>query len=160
MRVAHIKGKGYPLGYHFVPHDAGAREKSGDNFQQQLEKAGLANIVILPRCVSVWPGINKTRELMPRMLFHAKHCARLVDACDAYRMKPSTIDGHLTDMPVHDWSSHGCDALRQLGEGMMCGRIKDGPEPPPARVISPIDGLGDRPRHVSGPRVITGFDDD
>jgi len=106
-------------------------------------------------------GINKTRELMPRMLFHATRCGRLVEACDAYRMRPSSIDGHLTDVPVHDWSSHGCDALRQLGEGMAAGLIKDGPEPPPARVISPIDGLGDaKPRRASGPRIITGFDDD
>lgn len=161
MRVAHIKGKGYPLGYHFLPHDAKAREKSGDNFEQQLEKAGLHNIRVIPRCIEVWTGINKTRELMPRMLFHATRCGRLVDACDAYRMRPSSIDGHLTDVPVHDWSSHGCDALRQLGEGMAAGLIKDGPEPPPARVISPIDGLGDRqPRRASGPRIITGFDDD
>ena len=147
-RVAHMKGKGYPLGSHFLPHDAKAKEKSGDNFKEQLEKAGLHNIEVVPRCVEIWTGINKTVELMPRMLFHATNCARLVDACDAYRKRPSSVDGHLTDVPVHDWSSHGADALRQLAEAMEAGLIKNGPQAPPSRVISPIAGLGDRPRRV------------
>jgi len=147
-RVAWLKGKGYPLGSHFLPHDARAKEKSGDNFQQQLEKAGLANIEIVPRCANVVPGINKTRELIPRMLFHAKKCARLIDALDAYRWKVSPIDGRFTDDPVHDWSSHGCDALRQLAEAMDAGLLKNGPQPAAPRVISPIRGLGDAPRRV------------
>lgn len=143
-RVAHLRAKGYPLGTHFLPHDAAARERSGLNFEEQLKAAGLANIRVVPRCVEVWTGINKTLELMPRMLFHAKRCEKLIHSVEAYHTKRSARDGHLTDEPVHDWSSHDADALRQIGEAMDAGLLRDGAGAGGrrVRVISPIEGLG------------------
>lgn len=152
-RVAHIRGKGYPLGTHFLPHDAAARQYSGMNFVEQLTAAGLANIKVVPRCVEVWTGINRTTELIPRMIFHVERCEGLVASLEAYHVKKDTND------PEHDWSSHDADALRQIGEAMDAGLLKDGSQGGGGgvegiRVISPMAGMGDG-RRRGGVRVVT-----
>lgn len=123
-RVAHMLAKGYPYGGHFFPHDATAQEKSGLNFEQQMRKAGLENIRIVPRCADVWPGINKAGELLPRMVFHKNKCASLLESLECYHTKQERASGHQTSVPVHDWSSHDADAFRMLAEAMMNGMLK------------------------------------
>ena len=52
--------------------------------------------------------------MLPRCWFDAKRCARGIDALKLYR---SDIDDKLQTLrqrPVHDWASHGADALRYL----------------------------------------------
>ncbi len=143
-RVAHIRGKGYPLGNHYLPHDAGIKEYSGLSYEEQLAVAGLHNIKVVPRCVEEWTGINKVNELIPRMLFHAGRCESLVASLEAYHTKEDASDGHMTSKPVHDWSSHDCDAMRVMGEAMGAGLLKDGTTAGGGgvRVLSPIEGLG------------------
>ncbi|QJE99107.1 hypothetical protein [Luteolibacter luteus] len=123
-RVAHMRAKGYPYGFHFMPHDAGAQEKSGKNFQQQMREAGLESIRILPRPMTIWPGINKVDELLPRFVFRIPQCDHLVASLEQYHTKKSNVDGHLTDMVVQDWSTHSTDTLRVAGEAMMNGMLK------------------------------------
>lgn len=147
-RVAHLKAKGYTYGGHFFPHDAEAKEKGGLNFEDQMKKAGLDSISIIPVCVEVWTGINKMIQLFPRIWFHKTRCAKLIAGLDAYHTKEDkTNPGHQTSQPVHDWASHDADTFRYIGEAMDAGLVKNGPQPPPSRVISPIEGFGD-----SGPR--------
>ena len=141
-RVAHIKGKGYPYGGHFLPHDAAAKEKSGQNFQEQLEEAGLKQIEIVPRCAEVWTGINAVGQMIPRMLFHAGKCERLIASLESYHVREKAKGGGETSQPEHDWSSHDADAMRQIAEAMEAGMIRDGAQPK-TRVISPIPGIGD-----------------
>jgi hypothetical protein len=156
-RVAHIKAKGYSYGGHILPHDARAQEKSGKSFKEQLEEAGLRNTMIVPRCVEIWTGINAAAELLPRCYFDKERCGKLVESLEAYHTREDRKTGHETSQPVHDWSSHDADAFRQIAEAMEAGLIKNGPQPPPARVISPIDGFGDAPRRG---RVLADFIDD
>ncbi|MCU0751547.1 MAG: hypothetical protein MUC40_00690 [Akkermansiaceae bacterium] len=155
-RVAHIRGKGYPYGFHFLPHDADNTGYVGTTYREQLEAAGLANIRVTPRCDEIWTGINKLTELMPRMVIHAKHCARLIASLESYHTKEDARDGHMTSDVVHDWSSHDCDAMRQIAEAINAGMLKDGSQARGGKVISPIAGLGDvSPRRR---RVISPFD--
>jgi len=122
-RVSHMIGKGYHYGYHYMPHDAAAQEKSGLNFQQQMNRAGLEGIRVIPQCRSVWPGINKAHEILPRVLFHSVKCARLVAALEQYHTRKSAVDGHVTDAIVNDWSTHDTDALRMLAETLLNGMV-------------------------------------
>lgn len=156
-RVAHMREKGYPYGAHLFPHDAGARERNGDNFEETMAKAGLKNIKVIPRCPEIWPGITKVQELFPRMLFHRTRTAHLRDALEAYHRKEDKKTGFIKSEPEHDWSSHDADAVRMLAEAMMAGLIKDGPQPPPPRVISPIEGFGDN-RRMRESRTLSPFD--
>lgn len=155
-RVAHLKAKGYPYGGHLFPHDAGAKEKSGKNFEEQMTDAGLTSISIIPRCPEVWPGINKMGELLPRMLFHKTRCKKLIEALSCYRTKEDkTKAGHQTSQPVHDWASHPADAFRMIGEAMDAGLVNRTASPSGV-VISPIAGLGGKPQ--KGSRVISPLD--
>ncbi len=123
-RVAHMAAKGYYYGGHFMPHDAAAQEKSGKNFKEQMEAAGLTGIQIVPRCRSEWPGVNKLNELLPRMVFHKTKCEFLLESWENYHVKQDTRDGTLTDILVDDWSAHDADAGRILGEAMLNGMLK------------------------------------
>lgn len=123
-RVSHMLSKGYPLGSHYFPHDAAAQEKSGKNFKEQMKEAGLEGIVIVPRCREIWPGINKAAELLPRMVFHKTRCAKLLESLECYHTKEERTSGHLTSIPVHDWSSHDADAFRMFSEAMLNGLLK------------------------------------
>lgn len=125
QRVAHMKAKGYPFGGHFMPHDAAAKEKSGKNFQQQMEEAGLSNIRIIPRCHEIWPGVNKLAELFPRIVFHKTKCAYLIESLENYRTKEDkSAEGAMTNRIVEDWSCHSTDSARMLAEAMLNGMLK------------------------------------
>lgn len=137
-RVAHMNAKGYAYGGHFFPHDAAAEEKSGLNFQQQMTRAGLQGIRIVPRCREVWTGINRAAELFSRMVFDKTRCAVLLEALEAYHTKEAKKDGHVTSEPVHDWASHDADAFRQLAEAMQAGMLKGNAEI--LREIRPLPG--------------------
>ena len=123
-RVAHMLAKGYPYGTHFFPHDAAAQEKSGLNFQQQMQQAGLEGIRIVPRCRDVWPGINKAVELMPRMVFRKGTTVALLEALESYHTRTTKHETYNSSDPVHDWSSHDADAFRMLAEAMLNGLLK------------------------------------
>ncbi|RYD21744.1 MAG: hypothetical protein EOP88_10360 [Verrucomicrobiaceae bacterium] len=149
QRVAHLRAKGYTYHTHHLPHDAAARERGGLNFEDQLKQAGLAPLTIIPQTNNLWTGINKMTELLPRIWFHKSRCEKLIAGLDAYHTREDrTNPGHQTSTPVHDWASHDADAFRYIGEAMAAGLVKNGPQPPPPRVISPIEGLGDVTPHV------------
>src|SRR5215210_7016944 len=61
QRVAHILGKGYPLGFHYLPHDAAQTERSGRTFSGEITSAGLRNVRVVPRTADAWIGINDLR---------------------------------------------------------------------------------------------------
>jgi hypothetical protein len=71
-RVAHMLGKGYLYGCHFLPHDAMATQKSGRTFLNELKEAGLANCRAVPRTQDVWVGINWLRQMLWRRPNSAK----------------------------------------------------------------------------------------
>jgi hypothetical protein len=153
QRVAHILGKGYPYGWHYLPHDAGATERTGRTFQTELAAAGLRNTRIIPRTVDIWIGINRLRQLLPRMSFRLPACERGVEALTNYHTRRESTGGAAQDMPVHDWSSHAADALRMLAEAEMAGMIEGGSDTArkarrgsPSRVL-----MGSR--HLSAQRV-------
>lgn len=126
QRVARMLGKGYPLGFHYLPHDAAATERSGRTFQGELAAAGLLNTRIIPRTHDIWVGINRLRQVLPRMTFRLPACERGLEALANYHTRRESGLGIARDEPVHDWSSHAADALRVLAEAEMAGMIQGG----------------------------------
>ena len=122
-RIAHMMGKGYHYGFHFMPHDAAATEQSGLNFQQQMTRAGLENIKIIPRCRTIWPGVNKLAELFPRFVFHETNTDYLRESLENYRRKIDK-DGSVTDSIHENWACHSTDTMRMLAEAMLNGLLK------------------------------------
>lgn len=150
QRIAHILAKGYNLGAHFLPHDAAATERSGRTFLSELSAAGLPNLRLLPRTHDVWIGINRLRQLMPRMHFRLPACERGIEALENYRTQPKGPAGVSRDEPLHDWSSHAADALRSLAEAEMAGLIPgDGNNQSTARRRPTVMDVGRTRRHAS-----------
>ena len=95
-----------------LPHDAQARELgTGKSRVEMLEGLGFRSR-IAPR-LSVEDGIEAVRRLIPRMWIDADKCAAGLSAVRDYREK---IDPkrRVSMGPLHDWTSHGEDALRYL----------------------------------------------
>lgn len=123
QRVAMMLAKGYNYGKHYLPHDAAQTERSGEKLTGTLIKAGLpaSSIVCVPRCHSVWVGINHALELFPALSFNEPKCREGLAALTAYHTK-KTVAG-VADEPVHDWSSHAADAFRYLAEAHYHGLL-------------------------------------
>jgi len=127
QRVAHMLGKGYPYGMHFLPHDAISTNTSGRTFLNELESAGLTNVRCVPRTYDIWIGINHLRQIFPRLAFVLPATERGLDALAAYHFKPVSAGGIIKDEPVHDWSSHSADALRIMAEADLAGMLQSSP---------------------------------
>lgn len=124
-RFAHMMAKGYNYAWHFLPHDAEAEEYMGDNYQQTLNKAGFTNLRIIPRCRTIWPGINHVIEISNRFVIHRNRCADFVSSMEIYRVKKSTVDGHLTDIIVQGDECHDVDPLRMMAESLLNKMLGD-----------------------------------
>lgn len=132
-RVAHMLAKGYPFGYHFFPHDAMQTDRTGRTVMTELAKCGLKNVRVVPRTHDIWVGINRLKQIFPRLRFRLPQCEHALDALQNYHTRTQST-GTLMDEPVHDWSSHAADALRTFAEAEMAGMIKVSMAPPKPRM--------------------------
>lgn len=106
-----LQGKGYVYSQHLVPHDAGKGEVgTGTSLVEQGQALGvkLDRQALTP----LMHGINATRPIIGRMRFDSKRCERGIDALTNYRYEWNDARHTLSPKPLHDWSSHGADALR------------------------------------------------
>jgi len=128
-RVSRLLAKGYTYGFHYLPHDAAATQKSGRTFQTELNHVGLPNTRVVPQTHDISVGINHLRQIMPRMTFRVPACDRGLEALSCYHTKRETSGGTALDIPVHDFSSHFSDSLRVLAEADMSGMLQRGGSP-------------------------------
>lgn len=143
QRVAEMMSRGHAYAGHILPHDGAATQKGGLTYAEELEKAGLKNVVTLPVTRDRRAGINRLRSMLPSMSFDETCCKQGIEALEAYHLEYDARRRMFRDEPRHDWSSHPCDALRYLAEAAATGAVKVGALEQPSRLISPIEGLGD-----------------
>jgi len=122
-RVAFMLAKGFSFGKHYLPHDAQQTERTGTTLAAELGKAGLTNIVTVPRTHSVWIGINHLLEMFPALSFRVPQCDGGLDGLAAYRTRRQGEGAQSTNEPIHDWSSHIADALRVMAEAHHAGLV-------------------------------------
>jgi phage terminase large subunit len=126
-----VKGKPWPRGVDFVPHDAKVRELgTGKTRVETMKACGLA-----PRLVpahTVPDGINAVRQTLARMWF-AERCRDGVELLKQYRADWDDVNRCFRDKPKHDFTSHGADAMRYLC--MAWREIAAQPEPEPRRWV-------------------------
>jgi hypothetical protein len=147
QRISFMLGKGYPLGTHYLPHDAGATKTSGRSFQAELRDAGLPNTRIVARTQNIWVGINRLLQMFPRLSFRVPACQQGVEALENYRIRPSAQGVIATNEPVHDWASHAADAMRVMAEAVMHGMVEGGSR----------EAVEGRRMSRGGPQVVMGF---
>lgn len=95
-----------------LPHDAQARELgTGKSRIEMLEAMGFRT-TLAPR-LSVEDGIEAVRRMLPQTWIDAEKCAAGLRAIREYREKVDP-KRKVSFGPLHDWTSHGADALRYL----------------------------------------------
>jgi len=97
----------------YLPHDGfHVRHQSGKDDATILQ--GLGWSVEKVPSTSINSGIDRLRELFPRIYFDKERTARLVECLKRYRWNISAKTGEAV-RPLHDEYSHGADVARYLG---------------------------------------------
>lgn len=107
-----LKNRPYSYAPLILPHDAQARELgTGKSRVEMLEGLGFKTR-IAPK-LSVEDGIETVRRMLPRTWIDETKCAVGLRAIRDYREKRDE-KRRINLGPLHDWTSHGSDALRYL----------------------------------------------
>ena len=124
-----LKNKPYDYGYHYVPHDAMAREMGTGRSIFETLKALLGSHPYLVPKLSVMDGINATRVTLGSAWFDAAKCHDGLEALRAYRADFDERNKVFSDRPKHDWASHSADAARYMS--LAWREIAPAKPPPP-----------------------------
>lgn len=96
----------------YLPHDGFAtRHQTGKTDADVMTALGWS--VMQTPNMAVEQGINRTREVFPRVYFNRDRTSRLVECLKRYRRQINTNTNEPGN-PVHDEFSHGADAFRYL----------------------------------------------
>ena len=117
-----------PFALHYGPHDL----EDSQDYATPKTRLGIAlgkgmRFTVVPRG-ALEDGIEATRVLLRRSVFHERACEEGLNALRSYRYERNEIAQVYRLTPVHDWASHGADALRTAAVGL--GGIKMPLKPP------------------------------
>lgn len=117
--VIQLNQRGYMYGEDWLPHDGvdciiHARF-SGDKSRspEQLLRAAGRKVRIAPK-LHVASGINAVRMMLSSCWFDETKCADGLMALRHYQWGVPSKNGAVKREPLHDWASHGADAMRTL----------------------------------------------
>ena len=115
-----------------LPHDGSRRDFNETTYEQAFRLAGYSTILV-PRTQDKWDSIENTRELLQHCIIHARcgektHANGIsypsgLDSLKDYRTGPEGAHGTLRSQPLHDKSSHACDALTTFADAVHRGFI-------------------------------------
>ena len=112
-----LADKGYHYTRHVLPHDARVKELgSGKSRIETLANLGIKDVEIAPS-LAVEDGIQAVRSMIGRTWFDAEKCERGIEALRQYRREFDDKLKTWRGRPLHDWTSHGADAIRYLAIG-------------------------------------------
>jgi phage terminase large subunit len=112
LRALRLDDQPMNWGSIYLPHDGfHKRHQTGKDDATVLQGLGW-DVQKVPN-VAVNSGIDRAREVFPRVYFHKERAARLVECLKRYRWNISAKTGQGVT-PLHDEFSHGADAFRYL----------------------------------------------
>jgi len=104
----------WQYGTHYAPHDIKVREL-GHGAKTRIDMArelGI-NFEVVPN-LPIQEGIELARGIFHRLWIDSKQCKYLIKCIENYHKHFNERLNVYSDKPVHDWSSHSCDAFRYL----------------------------------------------
>jgi phage terminase large subunit len=107
---------GWRYGDHFFPLDVQVRELSTGKSRVDTLKARGVEVTLVPQH-NLLDGINAVRKMLARTWIDPERCERGLEALRQYCRE---YDHRLKDWkqnPLHNWTSHGSDALRYFAAG-------------------------------------------
>ena len=112
-----LQDKDYIYDTHYGPHDLDVTEFSNGKTRREVAAALGVRFRIAPRLL-LEDGIHAVKMLLPRCKIDSDNCADLLIALRHYHRKFNDKERIFKSKPVHDFSSHMCDALRCLATGL------------------------------------------
>lgn len=106
-----IRRRPYSYSRHVGPHDLANKVWALDGTTQQIAANHGIHFTVAPK-LPVKDGIDATRTLLSQCLFDAVKCDPGIRALEHYEFEWDEDKRIFGDKPVHDWSSHGADAIR------------------------------------------------
>lgn len=116
-----------------LPHDGAKRDVLYSvRYTDHVKQAGYT-VIQVPRTSNVWSGIDNTRDMLRRSVFH-KRCDEPtvvdgitymsgVDALCNYRTPQPGSSGSISNAPLHDLCSHPADSARQIADALANGKL-------------------------------------
>jgi phage terminase large subunit len=112
--VQAVLAKPYSYAGHIIPHDGfNVSKQTGKTTAQMMENLGLKHLERAPDH-RVEDGINQVTLFLSRCWFDAVKCARGIECLKMYRTEYDEKLETLKPRPLHNWASHGADAVRYL----------------------------------------------
>jgi len=109
--IKYLQNLPYIYGDHYLPHDAGSGSvQTGQTFQHRAFDRGSKSIVLDRDDVEI--GIESVRSLLTTCYINESKCAKLIKCLEHYRKRFNEQTNAYSNTPLHDWSSHGADAMR------------------------------------------------
>ena len=103
-------------GEHCAPHDVEVRDMMTKT--KRIDTARDMGIILrtVPRTKNLADSIEATRRLFARCWFDERRCEQGINALASYHREYDDAHQCYRDVPVHDWSSNGADAFRQMAQ--------------------------------------------
>ena len=106
--------RGFIYGTHYAPHDIEVQDWSHPEAKTRKETAkgfGLELSTVQAPKVKM-EGIDATRRFLATCYIDSIHCERGIKCLDNYRKEWDERLGTWSKDPLHNWASHGADALQ------------------------------------------------
>ena len=113
-----VKEKDYVYQDHYAPHDIEVTDFGNGKTRREVAYQLGVRFKVVPK-LPLEDGIHATSMLLPRCWIDVDHCKKLIDALRHYHRKYIDKNRMFRSKPVHDWSSHACDAMRYLAVGLQ-----------------------------------------
>ncbi|MES2136117.1 MAG: PBSX family phage terminase large subunit [Pseudomonadota bacterium] len=127
--VIQLNQRAYMYGEDWLPHDGVDciihSRFSGDKSRspEQLMRAAGRKVRIAPK-LHVASGINAVRTMFSSCWFDETRCGEGLQALRHYQWGVPAQNGAVKREPLHDWASHGADALRTLAVSIKAPEVK------------------------------------
>lgn len=109
-----IAEKPYLYGRHFFPHDMAVTEWAGPKFTRVEKARQLGLKATIVDDVGLEDGIEHVRSAFGKLWIDERRCSKLIKCVENYRREYDSTKRVYGTKPLHNWASHGCDALRYM----------------------------------------------
>ena len=113
-----LRKKGYRYGQHIAPHDIAVRELgTGVTRLETARRMGIG-FTAAPQ-IPVMDGIESVRQVLASSYIDKDRCAQGLSALWGYQREYDEEHQCFRTQPLHDWTSHGADAMRYAAVGFV-----------------------------------------
>lgn len=124
-----VRDKPYTYGNHWAPWDVDHRFMAAEQSLLGIGKTLGFRFRVCPKH-HVRDGIAQAQTVFPSLWIDEKKCDRLIEALRSYHYRWDDKLKRSSDLPQHDWASHGADGFRTM---CWCMRMNQKPTNLPDR---------------------------